>query len=96
MRKLLFSIFLLFVAGSTYGQNSHLEGHWRRIAPLRGSIPNEMKPQSGDFIFKRDSTFTLVGDTSTLNYHYPGWQADDKKLASGHYPVNRSFYILKT
>jgi hypothetical protein len=71
-------ILLLFVSGSSYGQKISLEGHWRRIHPSLKNVTKARAPKYGDFIFKRDSTFIIVGDSTAASSEISGWHVGEE------------------
>lgn len=92
MRQTLF-ILLLFVCGASYSQKMSLEGHWRRIhAPVKNTTKDKV-PMYGDFIFKSDSTFIMVGDSTAANSEIPSWNVGEE--LNGKWSHSKNSLCLK-
>ena len=100
---------ILAIASWTYGQAQSLIGEWRHVnSPITYDTSGPQKRRIGDWIFSRDSTFTVIGVDSKKLDTVPGWHTGGTlkgtwkikdtnrlELYGEDYPIPLSYQIFR-
>src|SRR5688572_25761787 len=92
MRLFLFATILMSITSEISAQTSSIIGHWRRLDVYQEDSSAD-KQLTGDFIFKADSTYVVVGTEFQPPRDKPGWHFSGNFTGKWEMPKKKQFNL---